>query len=500
MVSRSRALRLSKTNFIKGLQCLKRLYWAVHEPERAAALDETTQALLDQGTEVGKVAQTAFPGGVAVESEYWDAGNALKRTAELMSDPKVPAIFEGAFCADNLIIRTDILQRARGNRWKLIEVKATKGVREEKFQVEDVAFQKHVLERASVELSSGNLMHLNPDYVYDGTHLVLEELFTIANLKGQMAPVERSLAALLQEQWDVLAKPKPPDIEPGRQCRFPYQCEFYDCCNERASDDAVSSIPRLGPKKAMLLEEMGITSIKDIPADFPLTARQRRVCECVKRGKPYFSPDLGSELKKLRYPLYYMDFETFEPAIPRFAGMRPRIAFPFQWSVHVQRTPGGDLQHYEFLADDSNDPRERFAESLLKVVEQHPESPILCYSKYEGRCLHDLAGWLPHHARPLKKVRRRLWDIFAIISKHVYHPGFGGSFSLKQVLPALVPEMTYEGMEVSDGGEASLVYDRLARTNLTATERFKWRKALLEYCRQDTLALVKLREALCDKK
>jgi hypothetical protein len=192
-----------------------------------------------------------------------------------------------------------------------------------------------------------------------------------------------------------------------------------------------------------------------------------------------------------------MDFETLNPALPRFAGMSPYDPIPFQWSVHVRKTPGGRPEHNEFLAEDESDPRLLFLTSLLEVL--GPKGHVIVYNRgFESQRLKELADWLPEYAGRIAQVRARLWDLLDAVRKNVYHPRFRGSFSLKSVLPALIPDMSYEGMEVSEGEEAGLAWEKMVRGQLSAKEKAKLRKALLDYCSQDTLAMVRVLDVLAD--
>jgi len=239
---------------------------------------------------------------------------------------------------------------------------------------------------------------------------------------------------------------------------------------------------------------MGVESIRDIPDDFPLNERQRRAAMCVHTRKPWFSAELNKDLESLKYPLYFMDFETVNPAIPRFAGMRPYDQIPFQWSVHVLREPGAEPEHFEFLATDNSDPRREFINSLCAALGN--SGSIVVYSAFESQRLSELAAWLPEFADRIKKIQSRLWDLLPIVRNHVYHPKFAGSYSIKNVLPALVPGMSYEGMEVADGTDAGLAWESLVRGKLDQNEHDTIRKALLDYCGQDTLAMVRLLDKL----
>ena len=239
---------------------------------------------------------------------------------------------------------------------------------------------------------------------------------------------------------------------------------------------------------------MGVESISDIPDDFPLSERQRRACTSVQTGQAWFSAELGKEFESLKYPLYFADFESVNPAIPRFSGMRPFDQLPFQWSVHVQRQPDAEPEHYEFLATDSSDPRREFIHSLCGALGER--GSIVVYAAFESQRLSELAAWLPEFAERIKGIQNRLWDLLAVVRSHVYHPAFAGSYSLKAVLPALVPELSYEGMEVANGQDAGLAWESLVQGRLEQVIHGRIRKALLDYCGQDTLALVKLLETL----
>ena len=240
---------------------------------------------------------------------------------------------------------------------------------------------------------------------------------------------------------------------------------------------------------------MGVESIGDIPDDFELTEIQRRAATSVQTGTPWFNPDLGKQLESLQYPLSFMDFETVNPAIPRFPGMRPYVHLPFQWSVHVQREPGAAPQHHEFLASDSSDPRCEFIASLCSALGDH--GTIVVYNAaFESGRLSELATWFPELAEGIKDIQARLWDLLPIVRNHAYHPAFAGSFSLKSVLPALVPDLTYEGMGVANGQDAGWAWVSLIRGAGNQAEHERLRKALLDYCGQDTLALVKVLEKL----
>jgi predicted RecB family nuclease len=484
-------IRISKSKFVAGVQCLKRLYWQVHEPELAAGPDASDQAIMEQGREVGLVARQMFPGGVEVDSSD-GVEQAIRATRELIANPEVPAIFEGTFENGGVLVRVDVLQRRRDGRWRLLEVKSTTDLKEH--HLDDVAIQARVVARSGLDLAASCLMHVNRNYVFQSGSIDVRQFFRIRNLTRRVKRLQPKLAFQLRAEFTVLNMLKVPDLPPGSHCTEPVTCEFFDRCNPPRPDDHVGYLPRIQASAVEELEEIGVDSIRDIPDDFSLNERQRRACTCVQTGEPWFGPELKKELSELRYPLYFVDFETVNPAIPRFPGMRPYDQTPFQWSVHVLRQPGAEPEHHEFLAADTTDPRHEFIDSLCSVLGK--SGSILVYSTFESQRLSELAAWLPEFAGRIKKIERRLWDLLPVVRNHVYHPRFAGSFSLKRVLPALVPDMTYAGMEVADGTDAGLAWESLTRGGLDQAERDRIKKALLDYCGQDTLAMIRLLETL----
>ena len=490
-VKKKTDLRISKSKFIAGVQCLKRLYWQVHQPELAAETDASGEAIMQQGQEVGLLARQLFPGGVEVS---YDAGldQAIRNTRELVANPEVPAIFEAAFENGGVLVRVDILQRRPDGRWYLFEVKSSTGLKDE--HLDDVGIQARIVSRCGIDLASSCLMHVNRNYVFQGGSIDARQFFRIRNLTRKIEKLQPRLTFQLHAEFTVLSMPKAPDLPPGPHCTHPVTCEFYDRCNLPLPDDHVGHLPRLHANAVEELGDLGIESIHDIPADFALTEIQRHACTSVQTGQPWFSADLGEALAALKYPIYFMDFESLNPAIPRFAGVRPYQQIPFQWSVHILKEPGGELEHHEFLATDASDPRTEFITSLVTALGNRGH--IVVYSGFESLRLSDLGVWLPEYADRVKAIQDRIWDLLPVMRKHVYHPAFAGSYSIKYVLPALVPQMNYAGMQVADGKEAGIAWESLVRGGLDQAEREKTQKALLAYCGQDTLAMVRLLEVL----
>jgi hypothetical protein len=476
--------RLSKSKFLSGLQCHKRLYLEIHAPELATEPDEQTQAILDNGTELGELARRLFPNGVLVDFGRSGLEDALALTRRLVADPTVPAIFEATFKFDNVLVRVDVLERLSPHEWRLIEVKASTKVKA--VHLEDLAIQTYVLNGCGVCLGGVRLMHLNRAYVFPGGAIDLQQLFVQQDLTEQVTGRQPAVPARLGEMKHMLMQWAPPDIKPGNQCHDPYTCEFWEHCTEQKPERWIYYLS--GPKATFQkLIEQGIETIDDIPDDFPLSVVQQRM----KENTEWIGPLLKASMQSLRYPVHHLDFETFMPAVPRYPGTRPYQALPFQWSNHIE-FEDGSLRHEEYLCTEPRDPREEFAIALLQSVGR--AGSICVYSDYEKLLLMGLAEAFPRLRREIYAVISRLWDLLSVIQRHYYHPDFKGSFSLKSVLPALVPSLDYGDLEIRDGALASLLYHRMVFGNETDKDRLT--SALLEYCKRDTLGMLEVRRAL----
>ena len=486
--------RLSKSKFLSGLQCHKRLFLEIFQPELATPPDAGTQAILDMGTDVGELARRRFAGGRLVTAGHRQTDAALAQTAELMADRSVPAVFEAAILSDGVLIRADILERVTSTdsgptAWRLIEVKSSTRVKD--VHLDDLALQRHVLVSAGFTISGSYLMRINTGYVYPGGDIDLEQLFAIDDVSLLIAERQATVPGRLASMKSMLMAPSVPAIEPDDHCLTPYECPFWAHCTKDKPARWVFYLP--GPKKlASALSAQGIVTIDDIPVRTGLSFVQRKVKDNVE----WVSDRLATELKTVQFPLHHLDFETFNPAVPRYAGTRPYQVIPIQWSNHIEQDQG-DLVHHEFLHGDGSDPRLPLAEALLESLGDR--GSICVYSSYEKSVIEQLAEALPGFRQALRGLVKRIWDLHPIVKEHYYHPEFGGSYSLKEVLPALVPSLRYADLAIRDGGQAAAEYYRMIFVETDWIEQGKIREALLAYCKRDTLAMVELRKVLLKK-
>ena len=483
---------LSKSTYIKGRQCPKVLWLYKHRRDLLPPVDAAQQAMFDTGKEVGLLAQQLFPGGVDCTPEhYYDFGPSVVATqAAIARGERV--IYEAAFLHDGVLVALDILVRdAEG--WKAYEVKSSTGAKE--YQWHDAALQAHVIEGNGLKLVDVCIVHLNNAYVRQGA-LDVQQLFAISSVKAEVDRERLDVPARIEALKAVLLLPEAPAVDIGPQCGSPFACDFkHHCWAHVPTEGSVFGLARAMGREWELYRA-GILLLKDVPEATELSPAQRRQVEGAKHGHATLDvPALRRWLSELRYPLYHFDFETFMPAVPLFEDTRPYQQLPFQYSVHVQRTPGAAPEHREFLADGSGDPREALTRALIQDL--GGTGDVLAYNApFEKQRLQELARDLPQHAPALERILARLKDLHTPFKAGWYVvPAMNGRTSIKVVLPALVPALSYADLNVQEGGTASLLFTQLV-TGHYPGDVGQLRADLLAYCGLDTLAMVKVLEVL----
>ena len=483
---------ISKARFGAGLQCPKRLYLECNAPELGAADEPGREALARAGIEIGVLARQRFPRGTLVEGGSSRWSEAVETTARLVADPTVPAIYEAAFEHAGARVRADVLLRMAPATFELIEVKAASRVREH--HETDLAFQLAVIGGAGHQMSRARLMLLDREYVRPGGAPDLGRLFTTVDLTAKAQSLVPAILPRLAAIRQVAMASEAPVVANGPQCLVPHRCPFFGYCHAGGPQHPVTDLPRLKPEQLVELSAIGVDDIRAIPPEFPgLTPLQRRAREAVRMGTTFRDPAVVDLLGAIPLPAHFVDFETFAPAVPVYPGTRPFEQVPFQWSDHVLAADG-TLSHHEFLHDDDADPREAFAQSLLAATAE--AASLVVYSSFEGDVLLALANQLPHLAAGLLDRRKRIVDLLPLVRNHCYHPTLRGSFSIKTVLPAFVPELGYGDLVIRDGLTASLSHATLIDRTLDPARRAELRAQLLAYCGRDTEAMVALYRVL----
>jgi len=484
---------LSKSRFMAGLQCHKRLYLECYPSVSRDPVSPATRALFEAGARVGAVARGLFAGGVRIGEDVRSHEEAVLKTYTALEEPGTSAIYEAAFNHDNVRVRVDILAHAGNGSWDLVEVKSSSGYKED--YLPDLGIQLYVLEGAGVPIRRACIVHVNNQYLYEGGPYVLDQLFTLRDLTQQARELIPRLRADLEEMRHPLWEWQVPEIGIGSHCKRPYPCPFYAHCHSDGPEHPIERLPRLNPKLFRALREAEIDDIRDIPEDFDgLSDLHRRIRASVITGRVHADPELREKLGALRPPVHFLDFETCNPALPRFVGTRPFQQVPFQWSDHVLREDGS-IEHRGYLHVEDTDPREPLAESLVRSLGR--EGPIVVYSGFEERIIRQLAEDLSEWREDLLAiVESRIVDLLELIRSHYYHPGFKGSFSIKDVLPALIEDLDYDDLEIREGAQAAMGFIEMIDKETAEPRRAQLKQALRAYCHRDTEAMVRLFQKL----
>jgi hypothetical protein len=485
--------QLSKTRFRYGLQCSKFLWLECFRPKLADPYSEAQLARFESGTEVGVLARQLYPGGVLVEQDHFHIDEALAVTRRhLERQPPIP-VFEAAFMHEEVRVRADIVAPAPDGLFDMLEVKSAGQLHQA--YIEDVAIQHFAMAGMGVPAGRASIVHLNKDYIHDGRPgYRLNQLFVKRDVTGEVADWKPVLVEKLAEMKRIITLAEPPEVRPGKQCNAPFTCKFYGHCHQGEPEHPVYELPGAPPEMMAALIAAGVREIREIPTDYPgLTPRQKLVRDCVIRDAPHFDQALKDTLAKLVYPVHFLDFETYHPSLPIYRGTKPFQQVPFQWSDHVINRDGF-VRHLEFLSPDGADPRADFARSLVEAAGR--EGSIVVYSAAEKVNINRLAEAVPELAGELQALVLRLVDLWGLVKAHVYHPAFHGSYSLKSVLPALVPDLDYRGLAIQEGDAASAAFAEMIKPGTPLERREEIRANLRAYCQRDTEALLRLFQVL----
>lgn len=474
---------LSKSRYCSGLQCHRQLWWRTHEPDAPELVPDTAQqAIFDEGTRVGELARSYVPGGVLVDRPHNDFAGRLADTRAALASG-APAIYEAAFSAGRVFAAVDILLR-EGEGWRVIEVKSSTRVKPQ--HVPDAAVQVWVLRQAGLTVTGADVMVLNREC----THPDLSDLFRRENVTREVEDMLTQVPGEVRRQLAMLAGPLP-EVPVGPHCDSPYPCPFKPRCFAGQPEHHVRTLYNSWREVPWLIEQ-GYLTIGELPPGLGLNALAERQRRAVREGRLVVEGDLARALARFEPPLAHLDFETVAPAVPVWPGCRPYDAVAVQFSCH-REGPDGGLEHHAWVAEGDGDPRRAIAERVVEAC-RGARAVVAYHASYEKHCLEMLAAAAPGLAEPLHDVASRLEDLLPVVRDHVYHPAFGGGFGLKAVLPALVPELSYDGLAITDGNTASAELARLVfrGESVAAEEREGLRRALLDYCALDTLAMVRL--------
>ena len=506
---------LSKSRYTAFCQCPKNLWLKVNKPEVADDEDPSAQSRLEKGTEVGELAKRLFPNTVDVstpkEDGRPDLGAMVDKTSRYMTEG-AECIAEAAFLHNDCYCAVDLLCR-EGEGWAIYEVKSTSTKDESgskaKFDkyLPDIAYQTWLLQQCGVKVTGVNLVCLNGDYVRQG-ELDLGQLFVIMDMRQAVENELPKILLQVPDALEVLGMDEEPEYDLSKNCNTPYRCEFWGYCTRDLPKPSVFDVYGGSPQskgsdrfffdKKLFHYQAGRVSYGQL-TDQPLGHIQRLQVE----EKTYIDRDgIRRFLDGLSYPLYFLDFETMQDAVPQYDNTRPYQQVPFQYSLHVKRSANEECEHEEFLAEsDGSDPRRTLAEKLCKDIPT--DVCVLAYNMgFEKGRIKELAEIYPDLSGHLMNIHNQIKDLIDPFRDGYYYvPAMGGSFSIKSVLPALFPNdpsLNYHNLsgDVHNGGEAMDIFPRMKE--MPPDEYKKARESLLKYCELDTWAMVKIWEKLME--
>ena len=494
-------MKLSKTNFLICLDCAKNAWLKIHKPDvyKKKSLSSFELNIIDTGNQIDELARSLFSNGTLVESR-----DDIELIKKLMAD-KIPVIYQPVFATEKYITASDIFVfNPDTNIYNLYEVKSSTaseedGGRKTEDYLIDMAFQKNVLNDLGINVGNLNLIRLNKKYIRMGD-INLNELFFIENFTDQVNEKLEDIKQKMEGAYELLSK----ESEPNGHCDCILKGRNSHCTtswysNSDLSEYPVHAIARIHKKKLTALVDNNILNIHDIPEDFELSDNQRRQVNTVQSGKEYIDKDGISEfLETMKYPLAFLDYETYPSAMPKYNGYRPYQQIPFQFSLHIIKSPDSEFVHHDFIYTDQECPDQYFSEALKKHLPSQG-SVVVWSQKFEKGINKQLGEHLPEFKDFMKNVNDRVVDLmipFFGKTTMYDHPEFKGSASIKYVLPALVPTLSYKKMHIKEGGTAADTWNRIVSGEYSKDDKDMKIQALKDYCHLDTLAMVEIWKVL----
>ncbi|MBC7753696.1 MAG: DUF2779 domain-containing protein [Moraxellaceae bacterium] len=476
---------LSKSSLMKGFQCEKYLWLSINQPEAAADTDAATQMQFDEGNEVGELARKHAGVGVLIQADYWDYKKAHDLTEKALADGET-LIFEASFLNNGIFARVDILKKDKKG-WHLIEVKKASEVKEQYYQ--DAAIQSIVIESTGLNLASISIRHINTEVTYPDLKNIFGTVDITKEVRAMQASVNKNIKTLLK----VALATKLPEKEIGPYCSDPYGCPFKSTCWKNIPKKSIFALPGVRGKKVWELYNAGKIKITDLdPKDFKNNTK--RAIEVTKSNKLFVDKSqIKSELATWKFPLYFFDFETINPAIPRYEGTHPYGKIPFQFSCYIlESARSSKLKHFEYLHTEASDPRAGIIKAMLDGL--GAKGSIVSYNKvFEIGVIKKLAEQDKKNRKALLALVERFVDPLPLFRSAVYHPEFYGSFSIKEVAPALIGEkLNYKNLTIGDGSTTQAFAELILRGKIDPKAKNQVVEDMLAYCRQDTMAMVEL--------
>lgn len=479
---------VSKSDYIKYYQCPKTLWLYKNRKDLIPEdFDEQMAGVLANGQAIEDEAYKLFPEGVAIPQRGFKEG--VDKTTNMILD-KTPAIFQASFWNNDLYCRSDIIRHnPEDNTWDIYEVKSATKIKPE--YIPDLAFQKICLLEAGLKVNKTYVIYVNKEYVKQG-EIEPEKFFITGDVTEQVDALIKEIQGNIKKIFGLIKEKEEPQVRIVKQCKNPYPCMFIDYCWKDIPEHNIYNVYPSEKEIHRLLDD-NIIDLSDIPPGVITRDKYKKYYEAHKADKVLVDKfAIKAEIAKYEYPLYYLDYETNSPGIPIFDGYRPYQRMTFQYSLHVQEKPGGEVKHYEYLADKDEDPSPGLAESLNKLIGP-TGSVIAWYMSFEAGCNSEMGERYPEYAEFFESVNSRLLDLMEFFSNGYYvDKGFFGSASLKKVLPVFVPHLSYDDLNIQEGMEASDSWPELIAKNQNEQEKKNLKNDMLKYCELDTFAMVEI--------
>ena len=484
-------MNLSKSKYCNGIQCNKILWLDKYKSEYREEVNN--EPVLDNGTKVGELAKRLFGEYIDINFDK-NLNNMIKDTNKALENENA-IITEASFNINNNFCSVDILKKI-GNNYEIYEVKSSTSVHD--IYKDDISYQVYVLNSGGYKVAKACIVHINQDYVRQG-ELELDKLFVIEDVTDIAYSKQEEVKNKILEINSTVENEKEPDIDIGMHCVTPYDCPYFKYCSKDLPDNNVFKIRRMRNSSKFKLYHEGIYKYEDLlKEDIDKKFKQQIEFELFDRNDYINKNKIKDFLDTLSYPLYFLDFETYQESIPQYDGIKPYMQIPFQYSLHYIEKENGELYHKEFLAEASIDPRRKLAERLVMDIPKNV--CILAYNMmFEKMVIKNLSSLYPDLSNHLMNIYNNMRDLMIPFkNRYYYSRNMFGSYSIKYVLPSLFPNdpsLDYHNLEgVHNGSEAMDTYANLANYSKEEQEKIRWN--LLRYCELDTYAMVKIYKKL----
>ena len=484
-------INLSKSKYCQAVQCEKILWLNKYRP-----LPKEDNGILKKGKKVGELAKGLF--GDYEDIPYDENQSArVKKTEELLKNgPNI--ITEASFLYKNNFCSVDILKNDIDGV-EIYEVKSSTEIKD--IYIDDVAYQYFVLSNLNLNVKKACIVYINKEYIR-GNQLNMEELFNIEDLTEEVIEKQgeiKSNVDFINTYMETHSEDNEPVKEIEQHCFKPYKCDFWDYCTKNLEKPNVFDIRGMQNRSKFKKYREGKITFKDLENE-KINPKYLEQIDFTLNNRPpkIVKNEIEKVLDSLKYPLYFIDYEACQYAIPEFEKTKPYQQIPFQYSLHIKRSEDAPFEHKEFLGeiDDENLIR-TFAESMINDLAEN--GSVIVYNRtFEEKLVNNkIAEMYPDLKDEIERINANIVDLMVPFKNRDYYTKEKvGSYSIKYVLPALYPddkELNYSELSlIHKGDEASEAF--LTLKEKTPEEQKEIRKALLEYCKLDTLAMVKIWE------